>query len=519
MKKKNQQAIILSKKEGISYKEAYEEMKIIKWSTGLSFSDYLKYDLHSVKPAHRFRKAEHIIEVREFRARHIKEICDALGTHASEVRKSMRALSKKYKGVLNINTTIYHDYELYKKDDPEIDEVVNALLARRKFTVRFKKLLSAPGSYIDHMPEFEGLYKEINALNSKLLTPTLINSLSEEFSSAYPLMATDASVARDVSLDFLNLRSAAGYNSLEYAIYDLYNKPLSKKLSYVSKLEKKELVDAYNSPSAKFLLDDKYSCYLKFRPYFRREVISVKSMRDLWKFWQFCRRHVEFVKKPLYSQQGKGIRKVSVKDYRNVREMLNKLLKEDGEFIAEELLTGHPSTSVFNEDSLNTLRILTFNAGKRIPELDEGSEAFSRGLVFYAGGGIYCLAAFFKTGRADSFVDNAGGGGVFSAVSLLDGKSSATAIDEKGVKYTTHPDSGVSFDSLQFDTIREACNLVAELAPEVPEAGFIGWDLALTEKKEWAVIEANYAPTFIGQAPAQAGIHEAVHALSIYSEH
>lgn len=517
MEEKDKYAVRLSEKEGISYDEAYAEMMATKRATGLSFADYFRNNLHQYEVPLRFRKAELLHIVTERRRLYIKEISRKLNISPKEVRADIRRIKDKYNPGFEISSIIYHDYELYQMDDEQLESALKHLSLRKDLSSEFKRILNSSESHDEHIDELSSLYDEIKDLTSKLLTCTLVDRAAKEFHVLYPHMADNETAAKEIALDYNALQTAAGYDKLNYVLYDLFSKSLEEKLAFASKRDKADIVSRFSSQDIRFIFDDKYSSYQKFKKHYKRSVIQVKSTSDLLRFWFFCKRHPEFVKKPAFSQQGQGIRKVKIKDFKSVKDALSKLLKEDGEFIAEELIKGHPSTAVFNNDSLNTLRILTFNAGKHISALDASSDAFSRGIIRYAGDGIYCLAPFFKTGRAGSFVDNAGGGGVFSAISLLSGKSSAIACDENGATYTAHPDSGIPFHSLVFGKIDYAVNLVAELALKIPEAGLIGWDLAYTDKEEWALIEANYSPTFIGQGPAQYGIRDIVHTLSEYA--
>lgn len=53
----------------------------------------------------------------------------------------------------------------------------------------------------------------------------------------------------------------------------------------------------------------------------------------------------------------------------------------------------------------------------------------------------------------------------------------------------------------------EAVAFAKELAKKIPDAGFVGWDLALT-KNGWALVEGNCAPLIIYQMAIRRGIRD-----------
>lgn len=517
-KAKNKYALLLAEKEGITYKQAYNEMLKLKWATGLSFADFYYNDMHNLDEHVRFRTAEKMVARKERGKRYAEEISEIKGVEVSEVRDEVKRLREQYQDLCSITTTVYHDYELYRKSEEEIRDVAELFSRRKDARDRFKAIYEDELEYDDQIEALEAIYNEIKDINERLLTQTLVDRFRERFAIRYPQITGDEDAAKEVVLDFLTLRIAAGYKDTDYMIYDLFPKSLADKLAFASSHEMGNVVRKINAPEARFVLDDKYGCYKKFKSYFRRDIVSIKKLKDVINNKQFFEKHESFVKKPVYSKQGSGIHVVDTKDYESIEAMGKSVLKEDGAFIAEELIKGHPTTSVFNDDSLNTLRIVTVNAGKRVPGIDENNEALKRGIILYAGSGIYCCAAFFKTGRKGSFVDNAGAGGCFTAIDLKRGISSGIATGEDGSEYTSHPDTGVSFASLKIKNRHSLISKAKKLALMIPEAGIVGWDFALNDKGKWILIEANFSPTFIGQAPAKYGIRREIHRMVFSSD-
>ena len=479
--------------------------------------DKNKNDLKNLDPSSRFRKEKKKADEQAERTMCVENISKKLDKDPADVLLEFNRVREKYDGDYGLMLITYHDYEMYRMSGEEMDQTVSLLQKRIALRKQFQSIYYDTDAYLDQIDELERLYAELTEIDRKLITETLKNKYKEIFRFRYPEIESDDSALTEVAVDFITLHSACGFSDVDYKLYDLFPKQLSEKLSFVSRREMTRIIKEFNSPDLRPVFDDKARCYEKFSADYRRKVVPVKSMRDVLRMSLFCRHCPEFVKKPVFALAGRGVAKVNVRDYKSVADMVRSILSEDGEFVAEELVQGHPSISVFNPDSLNTIRIVTFNAGKKIEALDESSEAFRRGMLRYMGNGVYCCAPFFKTGRSGSFVDNAGAGGVFTAIDLNDGTCSGIATGEDGTDHTAHPDTGVNFDSLRFENFSDAEEIAAKLALQIPEVRVIGWDLALNDKAEWVLIEANYAPTLIGQAPARHGLHNEMRLLVHFS--
>lgn len=107
-------------------------------------------------------------------------------------------------------------------------------------------------------------------------------------------------------------------------------------------------------------------------------------------------------------------------------------------------------------------------------------------------------------GRNGSFVDNAGAGGIFGAVDVDTGKITAVA-DENQHHYTEHPDTHVALIEFCVPQWEEACAVAKRAAQSVPEATFVGWDLAYTDRG-WIVVEGNHCPLIIYQIATERGL-------------
>jgi len=231
------------------------------------------------------------------------------------------------------------------------------------------------------------------------------------------------------------------------------------------------------------IFDDKMRSAQVFGKYYGRDVCDVKGIKDFDRFKSFVEKHKKFILKPLSGTCGQGIKILEVLgEEEELKQLLRLYTSNNREgFIAEELIVQVEETAKFHPASVNTIRIATIM-------YDEGPEVW---------------AAFFRTGRNNSVVDNAGAGGVFGTIDLDTGKIRAVA-DEEGCIYTNHPDTDIPMVGFTIPKWEEAKAMAKELAKIVKGNRYAGWDLALTEKG-WIMVEGNARGQFVWQIPDQKG--------------
>ncbi len=221
-----------------------------------------------------------------------------------------------------------------------------------------------------------------------------------------------------------------------------------------------------NEPSLRELFDNKGLTYEKFRPFYKRELISVNSIEDFQIFEAFLVKHNSFIYKPLKGVCGRGI-----KIYKDIDVNHMSLFKDflvNGSFVIEELIEQGEGMAVLHPQSINTLRIATFRIKDNV--------------VIYG--------AAVRMGTGNSIVDNAGSGGIFCHVNHDYGFIDTDAKDYLNNRYVHHPDTGVRFIGFNIPHWEEAKELVTGMAKTIEGATIISWDLALS-KKGWCMVEAN----------------------------
>lgn len=212
-------------------------------------------------------------------------------------------------------------------------------------------------------------------------------------------------------------------------------------------------------------------------------MIKVSADSDYQSFEDMAIQLRHLILKPLDSSMGKGIKAISIDTKEQAREEFDKLLNEGEAWIVEERIKQSESMAVWNESSVNTVRVLSF----------------------LRNGDFHVLTPFLRTGRKGSIVDNAGSGGIFANVDAQIGILSTEGIDECGIRYEKHPDSGLQFIGWQIPQYEELIATVRKMHTTImPSHPYIGWDMALTAK-EWVVIESNWGQ-FVNQYADHIGL-------------
>lgn len=274
--------------------------------------------------------------------------------------------------------------------------------------------------------------------------------------------------------------------------YDLFSKNDVEKREYMVKQIRRKYVDYFNSaagPDGVKQLEDKYRLYRRLIPYYRRDVIEVNHHSDLKEFEMFCEKHKEFVVKPADYAFGIGVHKASMDQYDNNAETaLNSFLEEGirinerhpsrmTKMVIEELIKQDERLAVLHPSSINGIRATA---------------------VRDKNGKIQIYHPWIKVGIKGAFVASAALDGFDAEIDPETGVIISDGYQENGTVFVTHPDSGIRIKGFQIPKWDELISFVNRLMEELPEFGYIGWDLVLTPEG-WCVMEGNYSGEFIFQ--------------------
>lgn len=261
-----------------------------------------------------------------------------------------------------------------------------------------------------------------------------------------------------------NLRYGA-MDSRDYRLFEFYNKNSTACNQYFTKRRYFKLIKTFDRETFSNLLNKDY-VNEHYAEFINRKWLKVTDDTDNDEIMTFLNTAQKSIIKPLSSEQGRGIFKVTSKQ----TDIIEKFIRErQGVYLIEECLENHPVINAINPSSLNTMRVYTM--------VDKD-------------GDIHILNSFLRVGISGSDVDNWGAGGVGYHVNK-DGIIDGYGIDKKCGKHAYHPSTNVmmiGFRIPQYSKLVQFCKRIIE---RNKNAVYCGLDIAITENG-FALVEINF---------------------------
>ena len=198
-----------------------------------------------------------------------------------------------------------------------------------------------------------------------------------------------------------------------------------------------------------------------------KECISLEEAISIIK----SKKHILF-KPTSGSSSGNGIVFIDNPDELSNQE-LEKMIGSLGEnFVVQSRIIPHKDFAAFNEDSINTIRIITY----------------------LTNGGVHHVPIALRMGRKNSNVDNIHAGGI--GVGVNDDGSLCEFGYELGYgnkvnKLSEHPDSHVVFKDYVLPKIPEIIEAAYSVHKKLVNIGIVSWDFTVDENANVVLIEAN----------------------------
>ena len=386
-------------------------------------------------------------------------------------------------GIVGFSASRFKNTGLYKMDDEQARE---HLLKMKKSNelgrdLRWDYRLIDLGklAYEDTYDKID----ELKKLESEILTPEAKREFAEKVGYLHPEKMTDEEI-NDLVMDMEFTRRILRYSHNGYVQFHLHEKTIPERREFISGRERVMLMPIINTDESKAILDDKLLTYEKLKEWFGRDMVSISSEADYFKFKKFFENNKRAVIKPRFDSLGKGIKLIYRSDMESLRRGFIELIDEYRRFLMEGFIDAAPEVRALNPDSVNTVRFITHYDGEKVK--------------------IWSVS--MRIGRAGSFVDNAGAGGVTVSVDKETGMIISDACDEAGFRYERHPETKIKFKGYQLPAWDKALEVVHSVVDKIEGATFVGWDLACTADHDWVIIEANGKTGFFGaQAPLDIG--------------
>lgn len=190
--------------------------------------------------------------------------------------------------------------------------------------------------------------------------------------------------------------------------------------------------------------------------------ISFQEAKDLLK-----KKGTFICKKAMGTGGGKGVQRICLAEEKDPDGFLDQLMKP-ADLIFQDVIIQHDFMAGFNEDSVNTIRLLTLNINGRCT----------------------VLSSFLRMGAKGSFVDNLStGGGVLVGLSQ-DGAVNKFGIRKDYSKAYEAP-SGLIFDGMKVPSWNQIKETIVGFHQRIPFANLIGWDVAIDQNGTPIVVEIN----------------------------
>lgn len=264
------------------------------------------------------------------------------------------------------------------------------------------------------------------------------------------------------------VKYGAGY--MDYDLFEMYNLTDKERDTYITRGRNNDLIKKFNNPEYNHLFRNKTEFNSHFKDFIKRDFIDVPNSPKA-EVLEFMKKHSTFMAKPVVGTCGKGIEKISTKDYPDLESIYAYLTQEGMHYELEEVISQNKQVASIYPDAINTVRIVTIVDDTGTPHV---------------------ICAYFRIGNG-SYVDNFNSGGMVAPVDEVTGIVSDKAIDKKKNLYAKHPMTGKTIKGFKFPDWDKALELVQKASKVVPQMRYVGWDVCFS-KQGPILVEGNEYP-------------------------
>lgn len=258
-----------------------------------------------------------------------------------------------------------------------------------------------------------------------------------------------------------------GAQPIDYTRFEFYKKSRRERNRYLTLFRYFKYVKKIRKELGADLMGNKIEEYRVFSKYIKRKWMPVTSDTSDADILSFCEQCGDLIAKPNNGEQGHGVFKIVHGDRDSINTLLR--LKSKENFVLEEVVQNYSDIKRINASSLNTIRVTTFR--------DKN-------------GKVHIISIILRAGQNGCFVDNWGSGGIGYNFDLEYGICDRPGKDKKNRPYIFHPGSDVQMIGFKLPRFEEMKQLVLDLCDVVPNAKYVGWDIALTPEG-FDLIEMN----------------------------
>lgn len=250
----------------------------------------------------------------------------------------------------------------------------------------------------------------------------------------------------------------------DYFMYRFYERPVSEKKEYITRNKHQLIQKIANSNGDVTCFSDKAKFNTIFKDFIKRDWLDIDTA-SIDGIEHFLSMHAVYFLKDKTGCEGKGVQRID-----NGSIDARTLKEKWGGYLAEEAVIPCVELAEFCPNSLNTLRI-TVLKNQHTGEYE-----------------IMSAVLRISTGSA---LDNLFQGALVADVDKKTGIIISNGISRIGQEYEEHPVSGKKIKGFQIPHWDKVINMIQELNVIVPNVGYIGWDIGITDDRGVLVIEGN----------------------------
>lgn len=281
------------------------------------------------------------------------------------------------------------------------------------------------------------------------------------------------------------VKYGAGY--MDYDLFEMYNLTPEQRNTYLTRGRNNYFVTKYCDKDYLHYFQNKDEFNLKFKNYIKRDWITVNKT-DKNDVIEFMEKHQKFMVKPVNGSCGHGIKRIDIQNYNSMDDIYNEITRDNMNFELEEIIQQHSDMNKIYSNSINSIRVVTIITTKNGDSIIDIPKQERKNMEIVP----HIISTYLRIGNG-KFVDNFNSGGMVTPVDEESGIVKQVAVDKQKNIYEVHPQTGTEIKGFQIPYWNEVIKLCKDASKEIPEIGYIGWDVAITPDGP-ILIEGNDFP-------------------------
>lgn len=270
-----------------------------------------------------------------------------------------------------------------------------------------------------------------------------------------------------ITLDMIycGFKYQAGY--LDYYLFEMYNLNKKQRKTIVTRGINNQFIKTFNNLEYTHIFANKQEFNKYFDSFIKRDWLLLTGSNQE-AFSKFIKNKKEIFAKPINGTHGDNMQKIDLE--KTKEKDLYKYLMNHNLLLIEEVVIQNETMNQLNPSSINTIRVISVCKNQKAT----------------------IIAAYLRIGNG-KIVDNFNAGGMVVPIDLKTGTIKHKAINKKNIAYAVHPTTNTPIIGFTIPEWDNVLNLVKQAAKVIPEVGFVGWDVAISNKGP-LLIEGNEFP-------------------------